>query len=220
MNRLEKVIFDMDGLIFDTENLFMNEQMKVVRGYGYSLTPEMYKKTLGLTGKALSDKLQALFGEGYPEREITRRVREKIDEIAHTDGLPVKTGIRKLLEYLKEKEIPCSVASSTHTPYVRRYLESAGLDGYFAEVIGGEQAEHSKPEPDIFIKAAGDTKKECALVLEDSENGIEAAAAAGIPVICIPDMLYPRDEIVQLAECVAASAAEVIEIVRDKYENT
>ena len=220
MGRLEKVIFDMDGLIFDTERLFMDEQMKAVREYGFELTQSMYVQTLGLTGAALSDKLLSLFGAGYPEKEVTRRVRSRIDEIAVTDGLPVKRGIRELLLFLREKGIACAVASSTHTPYVRRYLSSARLDGFFTDVIGGEQAEKSKPAPDIFIKAAGETDKKCTLVLEDSENGIRAAAAAGIPVICIPDMLRPCKSVEALAEYTVSDALEVIEIVRDIYENT
>lgn len=220
MSRLEKVIFDMDGLIFDTERLFMEEQMKIVREYGYSLTRNMYVQTLGLTGRALSEKLRMMFGDGYPEKEVTRRVRARIDERARTDRLPLKPGIRELLDFLRGKEILCAVASSTHTPYVRRYLESAGLDGYFADIIGGEMTEHSKPAPDIFIKAAGAAKREYTLVLEDSENGIRAAAAAGIPVICIPDMLHPSAEVTALAEFTVSSAAEVIGIVRGKYENT
>lgn len=220
MDKLSKVIFDMDGLIFDTEDLFMREQAKVVKEYGYELTREMYVKTLGLTGMALSEMLKSLFGEDYPEKEVTSRVRKRLSEIAESEGLPVKPGIRELLEFLREKEIECVIASSTHTKYIIGYLAAVGLEGYFSAITGGECAKRSKPAPDIFLKALGDTPKAEALVLEDSENGIKAAYAAGIAVICIPDMVMPSKDVISLAECTAGSAADVKEIIRGKYANT
>lgn len=220
MVKLSKVIFDMDGLIFDTENLFMEEQQKIVEGYGYHLTREMYVKTLGLTGKALSDRLKELFGEGYPEKDVTIRVRKRLEEKAEAEGLPVKRGIRELLGYLKERGIECVIASSTHTKYIIKYLKTAELDGYFSGITGGECVERSKPAPDIFLKALGDTPKCESLVLEDSENGIKAAHAAGIPVICIPDMARPPENVISLAEYEAETAADVIDMIRGKYENT
>ena len=213
---IEKVIFDMDGLIFDTERLFMREQMRVVSEYGYTLTEEMYASTLGLTGAALTSQLKALFGEEYPEKEVTRRVRERLERTASEGGLPVKRGIRELLVFLADMDIACAVASSTHTNYVRRYLEAAELDGYFGAVIGGETVARSKPAPDIFIKALGETPRSGALILEDSENGVRAAAAAEIPVICIPDIAVPSEDVLRLAERTVRSADEVIEIVREK----
>ena len=153
MVKLSKAIFDMDGLIFDTENLFMEEQRKIVEGYGYHLTREMYVKTLGLTGKALSDRLKELFGEGYPEKDVTIRVRKRLEEKAETEGLPVKRGIRELLGYLKERGIECVIASSTHTKYIIKYLKTAELDGYFSGITGGECVERSKPRAGYFLKS-------------------------------------------------------------------
>lgn len=210
----------MDGLIFDTENLFMREQAKVVKEYGYELTKEMYVKTLGLTGAALSEMLRGIFGEDYPEKEVTRRVRQRLSDIAVSEGMPVKPGIRELLGHLRECGTECVIASSTHTKYIISYLKAVGLDGYFSEITGGECVKRSKPAPDIFLKALGDTPKAEALVLEDSENGIKAAYAAGIPVICIPDMAVPKKDVMGLAECAVGSAADVKEIIRGKYANT
>lgn len=214
MIRLEKAIFDMDGLIFDTENLFMNEQKKALEKRGYTLTREKYVQTLGLTGTALSKKLKSLFGEDYPEKEVTAEVRSELGVIAETEGLPVKRGIRELIGVFKENGIPCVIASSTHTKYIEKYLKTAGLDGCFSEITGGECVKNSKPAPDIFIKAAGKTNPENTVVFEDSMNGIKAAYAAGMPVICIPDMVEPDEETRKLTYAVASNAEEAADMIR------
>lgn len=209
----ELVIFDMDGLIFDTEKLFMRELGEVMAESGYTLTRERYVKTLGLTGERLKSTMLGYYGSDYPHAEMSRKARERVDKAALAGELTVKPGIRELLELLNKKGIPCAVASSTHTVYVEKYLTAAGLRRYFDEVIGGELAERSKPAPDIFLKALNGTEPENALVLEDSENGIRAAHAAGIPVICIPDMVYPSPECEAMTAAVVSSAFEAAQLL-------
>lgn len=213
---IKKVIFDMDGLLFDTERLFMEKQIEISAEYGYVFTRDMYIQMMGLNDKMAIEKAESFFKDGYPSQKIREKVRQYIDKTAQKGGIPVKRGIRELLLYLKSEGIPCAVASSTQTEKVWFYLKNTGLDGYFASVIGGDKVERSKPEPDIFLKAAGDTPPENALVLEDSENGIKAAAAAGMKAVCIPDLAEPCSEVIKLAYRVVADAAEVIEIVRDE----
>lgn len=213
---IKKVIFDMDGLLFDTERLFMEKQIEISAEYGYVFTRDMYIQMMGLNDKMAIEKAESFFKDGYPSQKIREKVRQYIDKTAQKGGIPVKRGIRELLLYLKSEGIPCAVASSTQTEKVWLYLKNTGLDGYFASVIGGDKVERSKPEPDIFLKAAGDTPPENALVLEDSENGIKAAVAAGMKAVCIPDLAEPCSEVIKLAYRVVADAAEVIEIVRDE----
>lgn len=210
----EKIIFDMDGLIFDSERVFMRELRAVAKNYGYDITEEKYVQTLGLTGDTLLKKKTEQYGTDYPHYELSRQARDRVDAIALSGGLPVQPGIKELLIFLNDSGIPCAVASSTHTGYVEKYLEASGLRGYFDTVIGGDMAERSKPEPDIFLIAAGSTPPDKALVLEDSTNGIIAASRAGIPVICIPDMTYPTKEIKRLTAGVVRSAADVTDIIR------
>lgn len=205
-----KVIFDMDGLIFDSERLFMQALGKVMAEYGYTLTEENYIKMLGLTKEALSGMVKALYGADYPHDEISSKARSCMDKIARTNGLPVKKGIKELLAYLKKNNISCSVASSTQRKYVELYLETAGLSEFFSDIIGGDMVEKSKPNPDIFLAALGNISPKNALVLEDSKNGILAAYRAGIPVICIPDMTCPDEETAPLLYAVANSAEDVI----------
>ena len=210
----DKVIFDMDGLIFDSERVFMRALRAEAENFGYTITEEDYQQTLGLAGEALFKKTTELYGAEYPHCELSRLARARVDATALNEGLPIKSGIRELLMFLKYSGIPCAVASSTHTEYVERYLEASGLRRYFDTVIGGDMVRCSKPEPDIFLIAAGSTPAVNTLVLEDSENGIIAASRAGIPVICIPDMVYPSEEIQRLTVGIVRSASDITEIIR------
>lgn len=211
---IKKVIFDMDGLIFDSERVFMRELSEVARGYGYKVTEENYISSLGLNGDALYELKKSIYGEDYPHYAISRKTRERVDALALRGKLPVKDGIRELLEFLKENKIPCAVASSTHKRYVEKYLASAGLREYFSSVIGGDMASASKPDPEIFLVAAAATPPDECLVLEDSENGIKAASRAGMRVVCIPDMVYPSEDVKRLTAAVYNTAGEVIDYIR------
>jgi beta-phosphoglucomutase-like phosphatase (HAD superfamily) len=123
-------------------------------------------------------------------------------------------GIPELLEFFKGNGTICCVASSTVTPMVEKYLNIAGIRDYFKHIIGGDQVKNSKPNPEIFLKALGKTpfNKDEAVIFEDSENGIRAAHAAGIPVICIPDLKYPNDSLKELPIHIVDSALDVIDL--------
>ncbi len=198
------VIFDMDGLVFDTERVFMEQLAVVMKEKGYNLSREVYIKTLGTGGSRLKDIMYSEYGEDYPFQECGDIAQSRLVMIAETIGLNIKPQIQELLVMLKEKGIPCAVASSTKSAYVEKYLKHAGLLGYFQKIIGGEMAKHSKPEPDIFLMACEklNTAPQKALVLEDSENGVKAAFTAGIPVICIPDLKEPDKETIKMAAAV------------------
>lgn len=196
MKMPELVIFDMDGLIFDSERLFMREMNNVMKNYGYSITEEQYVSLLGLCDGMLISKMKEMFGDDYPFKEISSKTREKTTLCAKNGELKIKDGIIELLKFFKEHNVPCTVASSTYAVHVKKYLEISGIDSYFKDITGGDSVKRSKPEPDIFLIACKKfgIKPENALVLEDSENGITAAYRAGIPVVCIPDMKYPDEE--------------------------
>lgn len=207
----ELAIFDMDGLIFDTEALFQRTKAVVMKKYGYEQRPGDYEKTLGTCGDTLNRILRELYGEAYPADTISQETRELVNQYIDAQGPPVKPGIPALLVWFQEHHVPCCVASSTRTDIVKKYLAQAELDAYFSFVIGGDQVSHSKPHPEIFLKACAQTQTapEQALVFEDSQNGVLAAINGGIPVICIPDVGTPEDEVLEKAAAVADSASDV-----------
>lgn len=213
MLKLPKLaIFDMDGLIFDTERLFMTEKHKILKAYGYPARKEDYLQTVGMAGTQLKDKLLSLYGPDYPADEISRKARAAVN--AHIDafGPDVKPGIRTLLKWFRMHGVVCCVASSTMHIYVEQYLTLAELDSFFSYIIGGDEVSRSKPNPDIFLAACarGQFSPADALVLEDSENGIRAAAAAGIPAVCIPDLKQPSPDVAEKAAVILASADQLI----------
>ena len=214
--KAELIIFDMDGLLFDTERLFMNLKGTVLEEYGYEHREEDYIRTIGTAGETLHAILHEIYGPDYPADAISRRTRELVDQSIEENGPPVKPGIPELLAVLAEQKIPCCVATSTDSSVAASYIKKAGLTPYFSFIIGGDLITRSKPDPEIFLKACGQAgvRPENALVFEDSENGILAADAAGIPVICIPDLKEPSVEIAAKTLAVLNNAGEAASFLR------
>lgn len=190
-------LFDMDGLLFDSEQLFMEQLAAVMADYGYHLTREIYVHTLGMGGEPLRNYMQDIYGKDYPFEECGREAGRRVLQIAEHVGLRVKPQIVEALEMLCGHQKQCAVASSTSFDQVKKYLESADMIQYFSVIIGGDMVSASKPDPEIFLTAASrcGAKPEETVVLEDSENGIRAAHAAGMGTICVPDLVQPSAEI-------------------------
>ena len=208
----ELMIFDMDGLLFDTERMFMNLRAKVLPKYGYVHREEDYLQTVGVAGKLLHEILDRIYGEDYPKDQVTKDTRALQMEYIEEHGLPIQPGILELLTWCQKKQIPCCVASSSQRPYVEHFIEVASLSEYFTFLVCGSDVTLTKPDPEIFLKACelGNTDPAKALVLEDSQNGVLAASRGGIPVICIPDLKMPAPEVLAKAAAVLSDANEVI----------
>ena len=207
MNIPKVAIFDMDGLIFNTERQFFKK-------YGYPSRIEDFTQTLGLSFDSVKEVHKKIFGEDFSTEQIFKETRELVAKDVEENGLEIMKGIPELLEFFKGNGTICCVASSTVTPIVEKYLNIAGIRDYFKHIIGGDQVKNSKPNPEIFLKALGKTpfNKDEAVIFEDSENGIRAAHAAGIPVICIPDLKYPNDSLKELPIHIVDSALDVIDL--------
>lgn len=196
----ECFLFDMDGLIFDTERLFMEQLTEVMAEYGYVLTKDIYTKTLGLGGERLKSLMCSYYGEDYPFEKMGHITGQRIKHIAKTKGLTVMPEIREVLLWLSDNGKKMAVASTSKSTSVETYLSTSGLRSYFQNIVGGDMVKRSKPEPDIFLLAAH--KMECepakCVVLEDSENGIRAAYSAGMRSICVPDLKEPSKEVQEI----------------------
>ena len=210
----ELFVFDMDGLLFDTERLFMNKRAEILPEYGYEHREEDYIRTLGTSGVELHKILDDIYGSDYPADEISQRSRAA--QLAHMreHGAPVKGGVVELLSWISEKKIPCCVATATASVHADEILRLGHIRQYFSFIVGGDQVTHSKPNPETFLTACkkGGVAPKDALVLEDSENGILAADAGGIPVICIPDMKYPDENIAKKTAAIVQTAADVMNL--------
>lgn len=147
-----------------------------------------------------------------------KQVHAWLEERFASEGVPVKPGLVELLKLLKAKGVRTMVATSSNRNRVDRILENSGLKAYFDDSICGDEVEQGKPDPEIFLKACrkmGVLPQE-ALVLEDSEQGIQAAYRAGIPCICIPDMKYPQPEFVEMTVAVLESHTSVAHWLQKK----
>lgn len=187
---IKGAIFDMDGLMFDTERLSLKGWLYAGEKYGYPITSELIDEIRG-TNTAYSKALfQERFGD-LVDYDLARRERTKyMDDFIEKHGVPVKEGLIELLEFLKTSGIKMAVATSTNKELAEKYLKMAGIYSYFHATVYGNQVKKGKPDPEIFLTAAKQlnlSPKEC-VVFEDSPHGIAAGHAAGCMVVAIPDM--------------------------------
>lgn len=216
MKKLQYVIFDMDGLMFDTERLCMIVMKEIYQKHGYTLTDDIYLELIGTNGQVSKQYLQKHFGKDYPHELLTKETETALLDRIEKAGLPIKKGLRRLLDTLQKADIPCAIASSTNHSQIEAYLTKAGLRQYFRFIVGGDEVPRTKPYPDIFLKALAKAQvpAEHALVLEDSHNGILASHAAGIPVICVPDMKKHDKAINDLCLAILPSLDEVADFIQ------
>ncbi len=206
------VIFDMDGIIFDTERLYIESWKAVAEEYDLRNVEEMAYRIIGVND-TMSKKI---FTDYYQGTRDYDQCRQRVSEVFHSryDGkIPVKPGVREILAFLKEKNVPFALASSTRIETVQRELKEAGLYQAFDHIIGGDMIKRSKPAPDIFLAAAEklQAEPENCYVLEDSHNGIRAAAAAHMHPIMVPDLLEVTEEMQELAETICPTLYEAID---------
>ncbi len=196
---MDAVIFDMDGVIFDSERLVLVCWEKVSEKYGIQGIEEVFIPCIGTNAEKTKEVVLDHYGQDFPFEEFRKEASVLFHEDVNRNGLPVKKGIRELLEYLKEREIPTAVASSTRLEVVTGELKQAGLYEYFKVVMGGDQLKRSKPEPDIYLMTCEKlgVNPGQAYAIEDSYNGIRSSYSAGMKPIMVPDMLPATEEMLQ-----------------------
>lgn len=184
------VIFDLDGLLIDTEGISYSIYLDILRPYGQSFTLDTYLRDY--SGKTLDDNISAIirnFGLPISVDEGKAQYAER-ERFYFKNGVALKPGAMELLARLKESGCRIVLATSSAGERARNVLERDGVAGFFDAMVFGPEVKRGKPYPDIFSAAArkaGFDEEDC-IVLEDSEAGIQAAHAAGIDVICVPDM--------------------------------
>lgn len=204
------VIFDMDGLMLDTERLARRAWQAAMAAHGFTLPDEIYLQFVGRTREDTEQILRRTYGPDFPYAEVYRERQANVAAAIARDGLPLKPGLLELLDWLEEAGLPRAVASSSSRAAVLDRLGRVGLLDRFAAHVGGDEVRRGKPEPDIFLAAAArlGLPAEGCLVLEDSELGVQAAHAAGMRALMIPDLKPPSPGTAALAEAVLLSLHE------------
>lgn len=191
---IKAVLFDMDGLMFDTESLATKGIGKELVRQGFSDDEETLFGTLGIDFDTCRAFLVSRFGEGVDFPKIVRSMDEYIDFYIDAHGTPVKDGLIELLDALDARRVPYAIASSSPMSRIARNFQRSPVDiSRFAAVASGDMVKRGKPEPDIFLLAAnmlGVKAEEC-IVCEDSKNGVEAAKRAGAMAVMVPDLRPP-----------------------------
>jgi len=205
-------IFDVDGLLIDSERAIMRLWLRATADLDHPMTEADYLPTIGRAAKESAAILIARLGQSVFERKYVE-VQTAIRTLDPAKLFPPKPGARDILEHLRARGVPCVVASSTVSSEVRRRLQGVHLLEFFGAVIGGDQVTLGKPDPALYRLAAaalGAPPAQC-LAFEDSDHGITAATAAGVSVVLVPDIKEPSPASRQHSLATVASLTEAIQ---------
>src|SRR5699024_9101190 len=212
---IELVIFDMDGLLFDTERMTYRATKRIMNKKGYHYNLNKYIATMGYTKTDADTLKRKMFGKDLINSSLFQEINAEFQKELKTKGLVIKNGAVRLLEFLKEKKIVACVASSSNRKTIKRNLKRANLERFFSFYIGGDEIKKGKPAPDIFLKACdkNNTSVTNAIVLEDSTNGLMASKSANIKCIMVPDLIKSNKEMIKNSFAIVKDLNEVIKII-------
>lgn len=214
---IKAVLFDMDGLMIDTESLSTEAFINSAKAQGYTMTKEEALKVLGFTKvNTYQFWIDYFQGSNVDGKKLVDNHYEYIDKVLYTVGPEKMPFVEELLKYLRENNYKIAVASSSDTADIKNNLEKTKLEKYIDEIASGAEVENGKPAPDVFLLAAkrlGVDAKDC-LILEDSKAGVKAGKASGAKVFMVPDMYTPDKECKNLADRILNNLGEVIEILK------
>ena len=217
--KIEGVVFDVDGVLFDTERLTQQTWLAVSREMGWPQVGEAYLEFVGQNRADIFQKMEDLFGAEFPKDAFMAACSARSQARMETEGVPMKPSCCnpepmadfidlfvigegeemdiEVLELLRSRGVPTALATSTGRPRTERRMEMTGLGPCFSAIITGDQVAHSKPDPEIYLMAcrALGTTPERTVAVEDSRNGILSASRAGMRVAMVPDLLPPTPEL-------------------------
>lgn len=206
----QAIVFDMDGLLFDTEALYRDAMLATAQAFGRAMPLSLYLATIGLSGEATRHSLGAHFGPDFDLDRFWQQAAARFDTLATTE-LRLKRGVLELLVTLEELDLPFAIATSSGHRDVERNLSHHGLLERFPIIIAHGDYQWGKPHPEPFLAAARrlDIAPQDCLALEDSHNGVRSASAAGMMTVMVPDLLAATPEIRDLCLGVADSLGDV-----------
>ncbi len=211
--KFKAVVFDMDGVIFDSEVCVIESWKVVAERYGIENVESILPHCLGRNYSTTKQIFLDYYGEDFPYDEYKQECSKVYHDNYDGGRLPMKPGIRELLQFLKEQKYKVGLASSTRKSTIVLQLEDANLIQYFDDLVSGDMLTKSKPEPDIYLMACerlGINPKE-GIAIEDSFNGIRSAYRAGMFPIMVPDLMQPDEEMKEISGEILSSLFDVLE---------
>lgn len=200
----KQIIFDMDGVIFDTENLVLSCWCFLAKKYDIPGIEDTFRRVIGVSAEGTKKIVREVYGDDFPCEMFWKEWKQLFNQKIEKQGMPVKRGARELLSFLKINGYRVGLASSTRHETVVDELTQAGLIDFFEVLVGGDMVERGKPEPDIYLCACEQMEiapKET-FAIEDSWNGVRSAAGAGLRVLHVPDLLELNEEMERLSYAV------------------
>ncbi len=209
-------IFDMDGLLVDSEKLYQRIWIDQADERGIELSPDFVKEVSGTNGVLRENIINKHFHTDEGKAIVAENLKRGKEELQK--HVPLKTGVREILKFFHDQGIRMAVASSNYEDQIRSNLERSGISPYFDAIVSGCEITHGKPAPDIFLKAAEKLEldpHDC-YVFEDSLNGIRAAHTAGCAPVMIPDMMEPTEEIRAICYGIFPDMLKAIDFFREE----
>lgn len=212
---MKAVVFDMDGVLFDTESVCMKAWDYAGEVMGVGKAGYMVLKTLGMNADKAVEIIKTEFGEGFDAVKFKQIGKNYSYDYFNTYGVPEKPGLYEILDYLKNKGYKIALASSTSSQSVHHHLKEKDIEKYFDAVICGDMVEKSKPEPDIYLKACAQLNEnpDNCIAIEDSKNGILSAHRAGLQVIMVLDLWQGEAETDSFLLAKCKSLTEIMSIL-------
>lgn len=214
---IKAAVFDMDGLMFDTERLVYQNWQRMMdeRGYDYSL--DDFKKTVGKRKAEVQNFYFGKYGADFPYWALADEGKRRYLDRVKQEGIPVKPGLYEVLSYLKGNGVKIALATSTSRQTAEFNLQSAKVTDYFDALVCGDDVKNGKPHPEVFLTAASrlNAKPASCVAYEDSINGIKSAHAAGMKNVMVPDYLQPTAEILPMIDCLCDSLEKSIPFLEE-----
>jgi HAD superfamily hydrolase (TIGR01509 family) len=221
MKNFKAAIFDMDGLLLDSEPLAKKAFDTVCEQYGLGDMTDVFMQFVGTNTKKGNAVIKQAIDNKIDVDEFNTTWRGLYGSWVEHQAVPLKEGVKEVLEYFKSHNTPMAVATSSKTAIAEHKLKKSAILHYFITVIGGDQLTHSKPDPEIFLKAAEHLScdpKSC-IAFEDSPNGVMSAVAADMAVVQIPDLIKPDATLLELNHIVLDEISEAITFDFEKHLN-
>lgn len=216
-NPITAIIFDMDGLMLDSQRIGLRTWHQVCAEWGYAFKDEYYQAVVGQTVPDIELAYKRIFGPDMPFAEMYEARKGYVETLMQTEGIPHKPGLIELLDWVDATGLPKAVATSTDRTQAIKRLTHANILHRFTISVCGDEVEQGKPAPDIFLAAAKklQTPPPHCLVLEDATAGVLAAHAAGMTAMMVPDLVQPRAEVAALAHAVVPTLHEAMPLIAD-----